>query len=60
MNKESVATLSLASDLIEELDAATLEAVVGGGLSLGASVSEEGGMTVCRDLSNGEVLWVEF
>lgn len=60
MNKESVASLALASDLVTELDASELEAVVGGGLTLGATVSEEGGMTVCRDISNGEVIWVEF
>ncbi|MFO0672645.1 MAG: type A2 lanthipeptide [Polyangiaceae bacterium] len=62
MNTKSVASvsLSLASNMVEELDASELEQVVGGGLSLGATVSEEGGMTVCRDISDGSVLWASF
>lgn len=62
MNTKSVASvsLSLASNMVEELDASELEQVVGGGLTLGATVSQEGGMTVTRDISTGEVISVEF
>lgn len=62
MNTKSVASvsLSLASNMVEELDASELEQVVGGGLTLGATVSQEGGMTVTRDISTGEVISAEF